>query len=179
MENQGLRLKSVDIYNQQCSCNFTAVFHNFRSSTIFFIYNSSLVFSFPVKQQKTFWGIYFLTIDMNSASVTDNFGTIVNNNRSRQVLLAELILFLTVLLFHNFILAPELKSIKHLKSQILQIGNSLIQVNATNNNSKKPNLVQFLEKRETLWINYFQRSWSVPNCFAGSLTQFRKMGWFF
>ena len=49
---------------------------------------------------------------MNSASVTDIFGTIVNNNRSRQVLLAGLIVFLTVLLFHNIILAPELKSIK-------------------------------------------------------------------
>ena len=95
---------------------------------------------------------------MNSAKVTDIFGTIENNNRSRQVFLAGLIVFLIVLLFHNFILAPELKSIKQLKSQILQIGNSLIQVNATNNNSKKPNLVQFLEKRETLWINYFQRS---------------------
>jgi len=45
----------------------------------------------------------------------------VNNNRSRQVLLAALILLLTVLLFHNFILTPELKSIKQLKSQILQI----------------------------------------------------------
>ena len=86
-------------------------------------------------------------------------------------------MFLTVLLFYNFILAPELKSIKQLKSQILQIGNSLIQVNATNNNSKKPNLVQFLEKRETLWISCFQRSGSVPNCYAGSMTQFRKMGW--
>jgi len=85
---------------------------------------------------------------MNSASVTDIFGTIVNNNRSRQVLLAGLIVFLAVLLFHNFILAPELKSIKQLKSQILQIENSLIQVNAANNNFKKPNLVQSLEKRE-------------------------------
>ena len=36
-----------------------------------------------------------------------------------------------------------------MKSQILQIGNSLIQVNTANNNSKKPNLVQSLEKRET------------------------------
>ena len=95
---------------------------------------------------------------MNSASITDILGTILNNNLSRQVLLAGLIVFLTVLLFHKFILDQELKSIKQLKSQILQIGNSLIQVNATNNNSKKPNLVQFLEKRETLWINYFQRS---------------------
>ena len=67
---------------------------------------------------------------MNSASVTDIFGTIVNNNRSRQVLLAGLILFLTVLLFHKLILDPELKSIKQLKSQMLQIENSLIQVNA-------------------------------------------------
>ena len=67
-------------------------------------------------------------------------------------------MFQTVLLFHNFKLAPELKSKKQLKSQILQIGNSLIQVNAINYNSKKPNLVQFLEKRETLWISYFQRS---------------------
>ena len=113
---------------------------------------------------------------MNSASVIDIFGTIVNNNRSSQVLLAGLVLFLTVLLFHNFILAPELKSIKQLKSQMLQIGNSLIQVNAANNNSKKPNLVQFLEKRETLWISCFQRRGNVPNCYAGSMTQFRKMG---
>ena len=94
---------------------------------------------------------------MNSASVTDILGTILNNNLSRLVLLAGLIVFLTVLLFHKFILAQELK-IMQMKSQILQIGNSLIQVNATNNNSKKPNLVQFLEKRETLWISYFQRS---------------------
>ena len=86
---------------------------------------------------------------MNSASVTDIFSTIVNNNRSRQVLLAGLIVLLTLLLFHNFILSPELKSIKQLKSQILQIENSLIQVNAANNNFKKPNLVQSLEKRET------------------------------
>ena len=86
---------------------------------------------------------------MNSASVTDIFGTIVNNNRSRQVLLAGLILFLTVFLFHNFILALELKNIKQLKSKILKIENSLIKVNVTNNNSKKPNLVQSLEKRET------------------------------
>lgn len=96
---------------------------------------------------------------MNSASVTDIFGTIVNNNRSRQVLLAGLIVFLTVLLFHNFILAPELKSIKQLKSQILQIENSLIQVNAANNNSKKPNLVQSLEKRETALDKLFPPQW--------------------
>ena len=95
---------------------------------------------------------------MKLASVIDILGTIVNNTLSRQVLLAGLIVFLTLLLFHKLILAPELKSIKQLKSQMLQIGNSLIQVNAANNNSKKPNLVQFLEKRETLWINYFQRS---------------------
>jgi len=96
---------------------------------------------------------------MNSASVTDIFGTIVNNNRSRQVLLAGLIVFLAVLLFHNFILAPELKSIKQLKSQILQIENSLIQVNATNNNSKKPNLVQSLEKRETALDKLLPPQW--------------------
>ena len=113
---------------------------------------------------------------MNSVSVTDLFGTIENNNRSRQVLMGGLIVSRTVLLFHKLILASELKSIKQLKSQILQIGNSLIQVNAANNNSKKPNLVQFLEKRETLWISYFQRSGSVPNCYSGSLAQFRKMG---
>ena len=96
---------------------------------------------------------------MNSASVTDIFVTIVNNNRSRQVLLAGLIVFLTVLLFHNFILAPELKSIKQLKSQILQIENSLIQVNVTNNNSKKPNLVQSLEKRETALDKLLPTQW--------------------
>ena len=96
---------------------------------------------------------------MNSASVTDIFGTIVNNNRSRQVLFAGLIVFLTVLLFHNFILAPELKSIKQLKSQILQIENSLIQVNAANNNSKKPNLVQSLEKRETALDKLLPPQW--------------------
>jgi len=96
---------------------------------------------------------------MNSASVTDIFGTIVNNNRSRQVLLAGLIVFLAVLLFHNFILAPELKSIKQLKSQILQIENSLIQVNASNNNSKKPNLVQSLEKRETALDKLLTTQW--------------------
>ena len=96
---------------------------------------------------------------MNSASVTDIFGTIVNNNRSRQVLLAGLIVFLTVLLFHNFILAPELKSIKQLKSQILQIENSLIQVNVANNNSKKPNLVQSLEKRETALDKLLPPQW--------------------
>ena len=96
---------------------------------------------------------------MNSASVTDIFGTIVNNNRSRQVLLAGLIVFLAVLLFHNFILAPELKSIKQLKSQILQIENSLIQVNAANNNSKKSNLVQSLEKRETALDKLLPPQW--------------------
>ena len=96
---------------------------------------------------------------MNSASVTDIFGTIVNNNRSRQVLLAGLIVFLTVVLFHNFILAPELKSIKQLKSQILQIENSLIQVNAANNISKKPNLVQSLEKRETALDKLLPPQW--------------------
>ena len=96
---------------------------------------------------------------MNSASVTDIFGTIVNNNRSRQVFLAGLIVFLTVLLFHNFILAPELKSIKQLKSQILQIENSLIQVNAANNNSKKPNLVHSLEKRETALDKLLPSQW--------------------
>ena len=96
---------------------------------------------------------------MNSASVTDIFGTIVNNNRSRQVLLAGLIVFLTVYLFHNFILAPELKSIKQLKSQILQIENSLTQVNTANNNSKKPNLVQSLEKRETALDKLLPPQW--------------------
>jgi len=96
---------------------------------------------------------------MNSASVTDIFGTIVNNNWSRQVLLAGLIVFLTVLLFHNFILAPELKSIKQLKSQIQQIENSLIQVNDANNNSKKPNLVQSLEKRETALDKLLPPQW--------------------
>jgi len=96
---------------------------------------------------------------MNSASVTDIFGTIVNNNRSRQVLLAGLILFLAVLLFHNFILAPELKSIKQLKSQVLQIENSLTQVNTANNNSKKSNLVQSLEKRETALDKLLPPQW--------------------
>jgi len=96
---------------------------------------------------------------MSSASVTDIFGTIVNNNRSRQVLLAGLILFLTVLLFHNFILAPELKSIKQLKSQVLQIENSLTQVNTANNNSKKSNLVQSLEKRETALDKLLPPQW--------------------
>ena len=95
---------------------------------------------------------------MNSASVTNIFSTIVNNNRSRQVLLAGLIVLLT-LLFHNFILAPELKSIKQLKSQILQIENSLIQVNAANNNFKKPNLVQSLEKRETALDKLLPPQW--------------------
>jgi len=96
---------------------------------------------------------------MNSASVTDIFGTIVNNNRSRQVLLAGLFVVLAVLLFHNFILAPELKSIKQLKSQILQIENSLMQVNVANNNSKKPNLVQSLEKRETALDKLLPPQW--------------------
>ena len=96
---------------------------------------------------------------MNSASVTDIFSTIVNNNRSRQVLLAGLIVLLTLLLFHNFILSPELKSIKQLKSQILQIENSLIQVNAANNNFKKPNLVQSLEKRETALDKLLPPQW--------------------
>ena len=96
---------------------------------------------------------------MNSASLTDIFGTIVNNNRSRQVLLSGLIVFLTVLLFHNFILAPELKSIKQLKSQVLQIENSLTQVNTANNNSKKPNLVQSLEKRETALDKLLPPQW--------------------
>ena len=96
---------------------------------------------------------------MNSASVTDIFSTIVNNNQSRQVLLAGLIVLLTLLLFHNFILAPELKSIKQLKSQILQIENSLIQLNAVNNNFKKPNLVQSLEKRETALDKLLPPQW--------------------
>ncbi|MDG1860236.1 MAG: type 4a pilus biogenesis protein PilO [SAR324 cluster bacterium] len=96
---------------------------------------------------------------MNSASVTDIFSTIVNNNRSRQVLLAGLIVLLTLLLFHNFILSPELKSIKQLKSQILQIENSLIQVNAANNNFKKPNLVHSLEKRETALDKLLPPQW--------------------
>ena len=96
---------------------------------------------------------------MNSASVTDIFGTIVNNNRSRRVLLAGLIVFLAVLLFPNFILAPELKSIKQLKSQVLQIENSLTQVNTANNNSKKSNLVQSLEKRETALDKLLPPQW--------------------
>ena len=62
---------------------------------------------------------------MNSASVPDIFGTILNNNSGRQVLLVGLIVFLTVLLFHNFILASELKSIKQLESQIQQIENGI------------------------------------------------------
>ena len=49
---------------------------------------------------------------MNSASVTDIFGTIVNNNRSRQVLLAGLIVFLTVLLFHKLIIGSGVKKYK-------------------------------------------------------------------
>ena len=96
---------------------------------------------------------------MNSASVTDIFSTIVNNNRSSQVLLAGLVVLLTVLLFHNFILTTELKSIKQLKSHILQIENSLIQVNAANNNSNKPNLVQSLEKRETALDKLLPPQW--------------------
>ena len=71
-------------------------------------------------------------------------------------------MFLTVLLFRNFILAPELKSIKQLKSQILQIENSLIQVNAANNNSKKSNLVQPLEKRETALDKLLPPQWKRP-----------------
>ena len=83
---------------------------------------------------------------MNPTSVTEIFGTIVNNNRSRQGLLARLIEFLTVLLFHNVYIGSGVKSIKQLKFKILQTENSLIQVNAANNNSKKPNLVQSQEK---------------------------------
>ena len=104
---------------------------------------------------------------MNSASVTDIFGTIVNNNRSRQVLLAGLIVFLTVVLFHNFILAPELKSIKQLKSQILKIENSLIQVNDANKNSKKPNLVQSLEERETALDKLLPPQWKRVELLRG------------
>ena len=96
---------------------------------------------------------------MNSASVTDILGTILNNNLSRQVFMAGLVVFLTVLLFQNFILAPELKNIKQLKSKLLQIENSLIQVNVTNNNSKKPNLVQSLEKRETALDKLLPTQW--------------------
>ena len=46
-----------------------------------------------------------------------------------------------------------------MKSQILQIENSLIQVNAANNNSKKPNLVQSLEKRETALDKLLPPQW--------------------
>ena len=60
-----------------------------------------------------------MTKYMNSTLVTDIFGTILNNNRSRQVLLTGLIVFLTVLLFNNFILLRRKKSIKQLKFQIL------------------------------------------------------------
>ena len=116
---------------------------------------------------------------MNSASVTDIFGTIVNNNRSRQVLLAGMIVFLAVLLFHNFILAPELKSIKQLKSQILQIENSLIQVNATNNNSKKPNLVQSLEKRETALDKLLTSQWKRAELLHWLNDSIRKNGLIF
>ena len=68
-------------------------------------------------------------------------------------------MFLVVLLFQNFILAPELKSIKQLKSKILLIENSMIQVNDFNNNSKKPNLVQSLEKRETTLDKVLPPQW--------------------
>jgi len=116
---------------------------------------------------------------MNSVSVTDILGTIVNNNRSRQVLLAGLIVFLTVLLFHNFILIPELKSIKQLKSQILQIENSLIQVNATNNNSKKPNLVQSLEKRETALDKLLPPQWKRAELLLWLTDSIQKSGLIF
>ena len=56
-------------------------------------------------------------------------------------------------------MAPELKSIKQLKSQILQIENSLLQVNDANNNSKMPNLVQSLEKRETALDKLLPPQW--------------------
>ena len=68
-------------------------------------------------------------------------------------------MFLTVLLFHKLILAPELKSIKQLKSQILQIEKSLIQVNAAYKNFKKPNLVQSLKKRETALDKLLPPQW--------------------
>ena len=120
-----------------------------------------------------------MTIDVNSASVTDIFSTIVNNNRSSQVLLAGLVVFLTVLLFHKFILAQELKSIKQLKSQILQIGNSLIQVNAANNNPKKPNFVQSLEKRETALENLLPTQWKHAELLSWLIDSIQKNGLIF
>ena len=116
---------------------------------------------------------------MNSASVTDIFGTILNNDRSLQVLLAGLIVFLTVLLFHNFILAPELKNVKQLKSQILQIENSLIQVNTAYNNSKKPNLVQSLEKRETALYKLLPTQWKRAELLRWLTDSIQKNGYIF
>ena len=88
-------------------------------------------------------------------------------------------MFLTVLLFHNFILAQELKSIKQLKSQILQIGNSLIQVNAPNNNSKKSNLVQFLEKRETVLDKLLPTQWKCAELLRWLTDSIQKNGLIF
>ena len=48
---------------------------------------------------------------------------------------------------------------KQLKSQFLRIENSLIQVNAPNNNSKKPYLVQSLEKSETALDKQLSTQW--------------------
>ena len=70
-----------------------------------------------------------------------------------------------------------------MKSQILQIENSLIQVNAANNNFKKPNLVQStvsgvltakinqLEKPPAVTVNNPFRSWLLENKDLTSLTK--------
>ena len=73
---------------------------------------------------------------MTSVPVPGIFSIIVNNNRTGLILLAGPIVFLTVLLFHNFILALEFKSIKHFETQILHIDHSLIQVKAAYKISK-------------------------------------------
>ena len=88
-------------------------------------------------------------------------------------------MFLTVLLFHKLILDPELKSIKQLKSQMLQIGNSLIQVNAANNNSKKSNLVQFLEKRETALEKLLPTQWKCAELLRWLTDSIQKNGLIF
>ncbi|MEC9337895.1 MAG: type 4a pilus biogenesis protein PilO, partial [SAR324 cluster bacterium] len=62
---------------------------------------------------------------------------------------------------------------------ILQIENSLIQVNAANNNSNKPNLVQSLEKLETALDKLLPPQWKRPELLLWLTDSIQKNGLIF
>lgn len=87
------------------------------------------------------------------------FGTMLDATLTRQVFLAGLVLVLAALLFHNFLLTPELRQKQQLTSQIQQIRAGLIQIKAANLKFQQENSLQSFHDREAALSQLLPLQW--------------------